>query len=136
MKFFRKQNKSKDFSQVAEQVPVKLSTPISGHIWIAFFSFMYLAAMACSNQAIQYVSYPTQILGKSCKMVPVMAFNVFVGRKTYSLREYSHVTAITLGIVIFNLAKSHKASGESTLWGIILLFLSLGTLLLGLTLNW
>ena len=59
-------------------------------------------------------------------MVPVMAFNVLVARKAYSAREYSHVAAITLGIVVFNLAKSRKSGGESTAWGIFLLFLSLG----------
>ena len=32
-----------------------------------------MLAMASSNEALRYVSYPTQVLGKSCKMVPVMA---------------------------------------------------------------
>jgi uncharacterized membrane protein len=36
-------------------------------------------AMAGSNEALRYVSYPTQVLGKSCKMVPVMAGGIILG---------------------------------------------------------
>ena len=31
-----------------------------------------MLAMASSNEALRYVSFATQNLGKSCKMVPVM----------------------------------------------------------------
>ena len=40
---------------------------------------MAMLAMASSNEALRYVSYPTQVLGKSCKMVPVMAGGVLLG---------------------------------------------------------
>ena len=32
----------------------------------------YLGAMVASNTALQHVNYPTQVLGKSCKPIPVM----------------------------------------------------------------
>ena len=40
-----------------------------------------MLAMAGSNEALRYVSYPTQVLGKSCKMVPVMAGGIVLGGK-------------------------------------------------------
>ena len=40
-----------------------------------------MLAMASSNEALRYVSYPTQVLGKSCKMVPVMAGGIVLGGK-------------------------------------------------------
>ena len=33
----------------------------------------YLVAMACSNEALKHVTYPTQALAKSCKMIPVVS---------------------------------------------------------------
>ena len=47
MHMFPKQKQSKSLSLMAEQLPVQVATSINGHTWIAFFSFMYLAAMAC-----------------------------------------------------------------------------------------
>ena len=50
-----------------------------------------MLAMAGSNEALRYVSYPTQVLGKSCKMVPVMAGGLVLGGKSYSFFEYMQV---------------------------------------------
>ena len=50
-----------------------------------------MLAMAASNEALRYVSYPTQVLGKSGKMVPVMAGGILLGGKSYSLAEYAQV---------------------------------------------
>ena len=47
-----------------------------------------MLAMAASNEALRYVSYPTQVLGKSGKMVPVMAGGIVLGGKRYSTTEY------------------------------------------------
>ena len=47
-----------------------------------------MLAMAASNEALRYVSFPTQVLGKSCKMVPVMAGGIVLGGKRYSFAEY------------------------------------------------
>lgn len=67
----------------------------------------FIGAMFCSNQALQYVSYPVQALGKSCKMVPVLAFQRLWFKKMYTLRDYLMVTLITVGIIIFR----YKAKG-------------------------
>ena len=52
-----------------------------------------MLAMAASNEALRYVSYPTQVLGKSCKMVPVMAGGLVLGGKQYSVIEYVQARA-------------------------------------------
>jgi UDP-galactose transporter B1 len=41
-----------------------MSTPVLSFAPPAFF---YIAAMYTSNVALQYIDYPTQVLGKSCK---------------------------------------------------------------------
>jgi len=58
-------------------------------------------AIITSNWALMYVNYPTQVLAKSCKMIPVMIFGVLLAKKKYPLFKYVTVIAITLGITIF-----------------------------------
>jgi UDP-galactose transporter B1 len=57
----------------------------------------YLAAMLASNEALQHVSYPTQVLGKSIKPVPVMLFGVLIARKRYHLMKYLGIFMVVLG---------------------------------------
>ncbi|ETV80537.1 hypothetical protein H257_06794 [Aphanomyces astaci] len=109
-------------------VPKNKNVPLGP---FAFSAFSYLGAMLCSNEALKYVNYPTQALGKSCKMIPVMLMGVVLGRKKYSWKEYVSVILITAGIVIFQLGKdSSKGSGkqqqtENSVYGLGLLFVSL-----------
>ncbi|CCI49424.1 unnamed protein product [Albugo candida] len=97
----------------------------------AFTAFAYLGAMLCSNEALKHVSYPTQALGKSCKMIPVMLMGVLLGNKKYSMQEYLCVVLITLGITMFQLGKMATASSgkhstqENSFYGLFLLFASL-----------
>jgi len=72
-----------------------------------------MLAMAASNEALRYVSYPTQVLGKSCKMVPVMAGGIVLSGKRYSVVEYAQVVLITLGVCVFNFGGKKRKSGKS-----------------------
>ena len=84
-----------------------------------------MLAMAGSNEALRYVSYPTQVLGKSCKMVPVMAGGLVLGGKRYSIFEYLQVVLITLGVCVFNLMGKKKKGGEDSSLGLLLISFSL-----------
>ncbi|EOD13837.1 hypothetical protein EMIHUDRAFT_103684 [Emiliania huxleyi CCMP1516] len=65
-----------------------------------------MLAMAASNEALRYVSFPTQVLGKSCKMVPV--------------------ALITLGVSVFNFGGKKKKVGKPDQpFGLLLLGASL-----------
>jgi len=75
----------------------------------AFCAFSYLAAMISSNHALQFVPYPTQVLGKSCKPIPIMIFGVLLARKRYTLSKYLCVLLIVLGVSLF-LYKDGKQS--------------------------
>eukprot|EP00041_Stephanoeca_diplocostata_P013691 m.241956 g.241956 ORF g.241956 m.241956 type:complete len:314 (+) comp19431_c0_seq4:2213-3154(+) len=82
----------------------------------------FIGAMFCSNQALRYVSYPIQALGKSCKMVPVMAYEVLWYHKKYAFLDYLMVFLVTLGIVAF---QYKNKGGETQIYGLVLLFASL-----------
>jgi len=84
-----------------------------------------MLAMAASNEALRYVSYPTQVLGKSGKMVPVMAGGLIIGGQSYSMGEYLQVVLVTLGVIVFNFGGKSKKGGEDSSYGLFLIVVSL-----------
>lgn len=67
------------------------------------------------------MSYPTQALAKSCKVLPVMLGGLFVKSNKYSRAEYMSVLLVTAGILLFNLMGAKKG-GTDTFIGLVLLF--------------
>jgi len=117
---------TKPISKTADTFPFK-GVSITGGTWLRLISLSYLAAMACSNEALQHVSYPFQALAKSCKMVPVMIASVLIGGAHYSYLEYLAVACITTGVILFQFAKSSNTnfSDGNSSFGMGLLFTSL-----------
>ncbi|XP_015116047.1 solute carrier family 35 member B1 [Diachasma alloeum] len=95
-------------------------------VYYATSALCYLLAMVCSNMALQFVSYPAQVVGKAGKPIPVMLLGVLLGHKSYPLRKYLFVFLIVLGVILF-MYKDGKSSGKSERigFGELLLFLSL-----------
>lgn len=86
----------------------------------------YLLAMVCSNMALHWVNYPTQVIAKSGKPIPVMILGVLLGRKSYSVQKYLFVLLVVIGVALF-MYKDGKQSNNSATFGIgeMLLVLSL-----------
>lgn len=97
--------------------------------YYAVASFTYLLAMVSSNKALAWVPYPTQVVGKSCKPIPVMLLGVLVGRKVYPARKYLFILLIVAGVALFmykDQAAGAAAGGLQVLGaGELLLLLSL-----------
>lgn len=64
-------------------------------------SLTYLTAMVSSNMALQHVSYPTQVVGKSCKPIPIMILGVLLGKKRHTSKKYLFVSLIVVGVALF-----------------------------------
>ncbi|XP_033732057.1 solute carrier family 35 member B1-like isoform X2 [Pecten maximus] len=64
-------------------------------------SLSYLGAMLASNQALQFVKYPTQVLGKSAKPIPVMILGIVFARKRYPAAKFIFVLMIVIGVAMF-----------------------------------
>ncbi|CAE6415408.1 unnamed protein product [Rhizoctonia solani] len=79
--------------------------------------------------ALSHISYPTMVLGKSCKLVPVMLMNVVLYRRKFAPYKYLVVATVTAGITIFmymgNSPTKHKGVAESSLSGLFLLLINL-----------
>ncbi|KAF9464184.1 UAA transporter family-domain-containing protein [Collybia nuda] len=67
--------------------------------------------------ALSYISYPAMVLGKSCKLVPVMIMNVLMYRRRFAPHKYLVVLMVTAGITVFmgmgNEKKKNKVNSGS-----------------------
>ncbi|KAK8804699.1 hypothetical protein WA171_006667 [Blastocystis sp. BT1] len=93
--------------------------------WI--YGVCYTLAMIFSNNALKHVTYPTQVLAKSCKMIPVLLAGTLFGTRKYSWKKYVSVIIITIGIVVFQLMSGKKkvSTASNSNLGLLLLVLSL-----------
>lgn len=89
----------------------------------------YLLAMISSNMALRYLPYPTQVVGKSAKPIPVLLLGVLIGNKQYSVQKYVCIFLIVIGVVLFMFKDGKRSAGtadEATFGlGEVLLILSL-----------
>eukprot|EP01102_Stenamoeba_stenopodia_P009590 TRINITY_DN283_c0_g5_i1.p1 TRINITY_DN283_c0_g5~~TRINITY_DN283_c0_g5_i1.p1 ORF type:complete len:360 (+),score=59.85 TRINITY_DN283_c0_g5_i1:353-1432(+) len=67
-------------------------------------SLLTAITMGFSNTSLLYLNYPTQIVFKSSKTIPVMIGGVLLLRKRYSSLEYLSALLLCGGLVIFTLA--------------------------------
>lgn len=75
------------------------------------------AAAPFGFAALAHISYPAMVLGKSCKLVPVMLMNVLLYRRRFARHKYVVVALVTAGITMFmgfggqKSGKSHSSAG-------------------------
>merc|ERR1712216_1054566 len=93
------------------------------------------AAVSCSNviattcqyEALKYVSFPVQTLGKCAKMIPVMIWGFAINQRRYDAADMLVAAFITAGCTIFALygdvTNKHVSSGGDTSWygGVLML---------------
>lgn len=58
-------------------------------------------ATFCQYEALKYVSFPTQTLGKCGKTIPVLILGTLISGKKYGLSDYVICVLITIGCTIF-----------------------------------
>ncbi|CAB3382263.1 Hypothetical predicted protein [Cloeon dipterum] len=81
----------------------------------------------CQYEALKYVTFPLQVLAKSCKVIPVMIMGKCVSSKKYENYEYITAVMISIGMAAFlfgqegSTVTKGKTVVETTLPGILLL---------------
>ena len=78
----------------------------------------------CQYEALKYVSFPTQVLAKASKVIPVMLMGKVVSNRSYNWQEYFTATLLSVGVALFLLAadpSSKEHSTETTFAGVIIL---------------
>lgn len=90
--------------------------PITAYSAIAMSNML---ATTCQYEALRYVSFPTQTLAKTAKMIPVMIWGTLLQSKKYKIKDYIVAAGVTLGATLFLLtgsvtAKQAKSADKST----------------------
>ena len=91
---------------------------------VLLYGGTYGYSMFMTNFSLTLISYPTQALAKSCKILPAMIGSLFVKGVKYHPLQYLSVIFITLGVVIFNY-NNKKGGSSDSIYGMLALFISL-----------
>lgn len=98
-----------------------IGTSGSNNVYIIapFYKFSYcsvtnILSSWCQYEALKYVNFPTQVLSKACKLIPVMVMSYLVSGKRYKLHEYNVAILISIGISFFLLG-NHIIESQSHL---------------------
>ncbi|KAK2516887.1 Slc35b3 isoform B [Columba livia] len=87
-------------------------------------AFLTVGTMGLSNTSLGYLNYPTQVIFKCCKLIPVMIGGVFIQGKRYNIADVSAALCMSLGLIWFTLADSTVAPNFN-LTGVVLISLAL-----------
>jgi len=105
-----------------------------GKLWSAplwkyvAISLSNVYASTCQYEALKYVSFPVQMLGKSFKMMPVMAWGMVVSGKSYSFVDWMVACCVTFGVTEFLMTGPISSTGgdeTTSIYGLGLLVLFL-----------
>jgi adenosine 3'-phospho 5'-phosphosulfate transporter B2 len=67
----------------------------------SFPSLSNILSSWCQYEALKYVSFPTQVLAKASKTIPVMLMGKVIEGKTYPIYEYGCSVIMSLGVCLF-----------------------------------
>eukprot|EP00510_Aplanochytrium_minuta_P000955 CAMPEP_0184012898 /NCGR_PEP_ID=MMETSP0954-20121128/4703_1 /TAXON_ID=627963 /ORGANISM="Aplanochytrium sp, Strain PBS07" /LENGTH=265 /DNA_ID=CAMNT_0026293007 /DNA_START=23 /DNA_END=817 /DNA_ORIENTATION=- len=90
----------------------------------SFTSLSNVLSSFCQLEALKYLSFPTQVLGKSSKLIPVMIMGIVIQKKSYPAYEYAVALFILAGVALFMISEKSSQvdqENETTLAGLILL---------------
>lgn len=71
----------------------------------AVLAALTLGTMSLSNLALSYLNYPTQLIFKSCKLIPVMIGSIIILGKRYGFLDYIAAVVMCVGLTMFTLGK-------------------------------
>ncbi|XP_068618474.1 adenosine 3'-phospho 5'-phosphosulfate transporter 2 [Battus philenor] len=101
--------------------PIKRKVPLRTY---AILAALTLGTMSLSNLALSYLNYPTQLIFKSCKLIPVMIGSIIILGKRYGFLDYLAAIIMCIGLTMFTLADS-KTSPNFDVVGVLVISLAL-----------
>jgi len=93
-------------------------------IWkYVFISVTAVAASICQYEALKYISFTVQMLGKSCKMVPVMLWGILISGKQYVMIDWITSIVVTMAVAEFLLTGRITADNNqgTSAYGLLML---------------
>jgi len=77
--------------------------PLKTYFQLAFYT---VATMGLSNASVGYLNYPTQVIFKCCKLIPVLIGGILIQGKKFNRYDISAACMMSLGLIFFTLADS------------------------------
>lgn len=71
-------------------------------------AFLTLGTMGLSNSSLGYLNYPTQVIFKCCKLVPVLIGSILIQKKSHGPLDFLAAIAMCVGLAAFTLGNSPK----------------------------
>ena len=90
----------------------------------SYSSFSNIMSSWCQYEALKFVSFPTQVLVKASKIIPVMIMGKIISKRTYQYYEYVVAFLLSFGVSLFLLAADptkKRTEVETTLSGGLIL---------------
>ena len=94
----------------------------------SYCSLSNIMSSWCQYEALKFISFPTQVLAKASKIIPVMMMGYCVSGKKYNHYEYVLAVFISIGMVLFFFGSSSagsntevKLESSTTFSGVLLL---------------
>ncbi|XP_031620784.1 adenosine 3'-phospho 5'-phosphosulfate transporter 2 [Contarinia nasturtii] len=72
----------------------------------ALLAFLTLGTMGLSNSSLGYLNYPTQVIFKCCKLVPVLIGSILIQKKSHGPLDFLAAIAMCVGLAVFTLVDS------------------------------
>lgn len=114
---------------VAGRVGISLTGPHTNFAPPFMFSFCSMSNILSSwfqYESLKFITFPMQVLAKSCKIIATMAMGKLLNGNTYSWLEIVNVLVITGGLIVFKYGQSmghtdDEEMGEYFVLGMILI---------------
>ncbi|XP_066975619.1 adenosine 3'-phospho 5'-phosphosulfate transporter 2 [Macrobrachium rosenbergii] len=106
---------------IASGESISKKIPLKVYIAIAILT---VGTMGFSNSSVGYLNYPTQVIFKSCKLIPVMIGSVIILGKSYNFLEVLACLCMCIGLTWFTLADS-TIQPSFSLTGVVLVSMAL-----------
>ncbi|XP_053607061.1 adenosine 3'-phospho 5'-phosphosulfate transporter 2 [Plodia interpunctella] len=97
--------------------PIQRKVPLGIY---AVLAALTLGTMSLSNLALSYLNYPTQLIFKSCKLIPVMIGSIIILGKKYGFLDYVSAVIMCVGLTMFTLADA-KVSSSFNFIGVVVI---------------
>eukprot|EP00096_Caligus_rogercresseyi_P008477 TRINITY_DN2733_c0_g1_i1.p1 TRINITY_DN2733_c0_g1~~TRINITY_DN2733_c0_g1_i1.p1 ORF type:complete len:435 (-),score=116.57 TRINITY_DN2733_c0_g1_i1:136-1440(-) len=80
----------------------------------SYCSFSNIMSSWCQYEALKFISFPTQVLSKACKVIPVMLMGRIMSGKRYEVYEYVVGALLSFGMILFLLGNPGEGKGDSS----------------------
>ncbi|UJR31688.1 hypothetical protein I4U23_019169 [Adineta vaga] len=83
-------------------------------------AIMTLGTMGLSNYSVGYLNYPTQVMFKCCKLIPVLIGGIIIQKKTFNRYDVAAAICMSIGLIFFTLADS-KVQPNFNTYGVFII---------------